>query len=272
MNSEAYKMFSVENKVIIITGGAGFLGMQFAKALGWAGAQIVIWDNCEFNHLQSQVVNIRRENIKCIAQCVDLTNKAAIDKMVNSLIEKFGRIDVLINNAALNPAVDSAETKQMFAPYEQYPVDLFKKEVEVDLVGTHLCIRAAAPQMMKQRSGVVVNIASEYANLGANNRIYGEGQFKSIAYITAKSGVLGLTRGWASYLGEYGVRVNAFIPGGMPKPEVSEEFKKKYSALNMLGRMANPGEYNGAILFLCSGASSFMTGGQLVMDGGKSAW
>ena len=126
--------------------------------------------------------------------------------------------------------------------------------------------------MMKQRSGVVVNIASEYANLGANNRIYCQSPFKSIAYITAKSGVLGLTRGWASYLGEYGVRVNAFIPGGMPKPEVSEEFKKKYSALNMLGRMANPGEYNGAILFLCSGASSFMTGGQLVMDGGKSAW
>lgn len=272
MNSEAYKMFSVENKVIVITGGAGFLGMQFAKALGLAGAQIVIWDNCDFSFLQSQAVLLRQKNIKCIAQDVDLTDMVVVNKMANSVIEKFDRIDVLINNAALNPAVDSAEAEQMFSPYEKYPVDLFKKEVEVDLVGTHLCIRAAAPQMMKQRSGVVVNIASEYANLGANNRIYGEGQFKSIAYITAKSGVLGLTRGWASYLGEYGVRVNAFIPGGMPKPEVSEEFRRKYSSLNMLGRTANPGEYDGAILFLCSDASSFMTGNQLVMDGGKSAW
>lgn len=269
-NPEAYRMFSVEGKVIIITGGAGFLGTQYARALGHAGANIVLWDNCD--SLKSQATSLRRENIKCTAQNVDLKNREIIDEAVKHLLEQFGCIDVLINNAALNPAVDSAEAEQMFAPYEKYPVDLFRKEIDVDLVGMQLCIQAIAPVMMKQKSGVVVNIASEYANLGADNRIYGEGQFKSIAYITAKAGVLGLTRGWASYLGKYGVRVNAFTPGGMPKPEVSEEFKRKYSSLNMLDRMASPGEYNGAILFLCSDASSFMTGTQLIMDGGKSAW
>lgn len=272
MNSEAFGMFSMENKVVIITGGAGFLGMQFAEALGWAGAQIAIWDNCDCDKLQSQAVSLRQKNIKCIAQTVDLTDKTVIDKIASSLIEKFGRVDVLINNAAMNPTVGSNEAKGMFASYEDYTADLFRKEIDVDLTGAHLCIQAVASHMIRRRKGVIVNIASEYANIAADNRIYGENKFKSIAYITAKSGVLGLTRGWASYLGVYGVRVNAFTPGGMPKPEVSEEFKQKYSALNMLGRMANPGEYNGAILFLCSDASSFMTGTQLIIDGGKSSW
>ncbi len=261
MKDEAYKMFSVEGKVVVITGGAGFLGTQFAETLDQAGANIIIWDNRDF-----------KGSAKRIIQKVDLMKKATIDKAMISLLEKFGRIDVLINNAAMNPTVNSEEAEQMFAPYEKYPADLFRKEVDVNLTGMHLCIQAVAPVMMRQKSGIVVNIASEYANLGADNRIYGEGRFKSIAYITAKSGVLGLTRGWASYLGEYGVRVNTFTPGGMPKKEVSEEFRQKYSSLNMLGRMANPGEYNGAILFLCSDASSFMTGVQLIVDGGKSAW
>lgn len=253
MNIEAFRMFSMEKKVVVITGGAGFLGMQYAKTLTDAGAKVIPWDICGNDF-------------------VDITSKESVERAMKNVIRNYGRVDVLINNAAMNPAVDSIEVAQMFAPYEKYPPELFRKEVEIDLIGMHLCIQAVAPHMMKRHKGVIVNIASEYANIAADNRIYGEGQFKSIAYITAKAGVLGLTRGWASYLGKYDIRVIAFAPGGMPKPEVSEEFRKKYSSLNMLDRMADPGEYSGAILFLCSDASSFMTGAQLIMDGGKSAW
>ncbi|MBI2635383.1 MAG: SDR family oxidoreductase [Parcubacteria group bacterium] len=253
-------MFSVKDRVIVITGGAGFLGMQFAKALDDAGATVVLWDKpgAYFGSLFHNEV--------------DITDEKAVQKAAQAAANFFGKIDVLINNAAMNPAVGSDEAKQMFAPYEEYPIDLWKKEIDADLTGMMICTQAAAKQMMKQGSGVIVNIASEVANIAVDNRIYGEGKFKSIAYITAKSGVLGLTRAWASYLGKYGIRVNTFTPGGMPKAEVPEDFRKRYSSLNMLGRMAGVGEYNGAILFLCSDASSFMTGSQLIMDAGKSAW
>lgn len=250
MNPEAYKMFSVKDNVIIITGGAGFLGMQYANALKSVGAKVVSWD----------------------IPVVDITNKKDVKKATNDIIRNFGRIDVLINNAAMNPIVGSEEAKKMFAPYEKYPLTLFKKEIEVDLIGMHFCIQAVAPSMMKQKSGVIVNVTSEYANIAADNRIYEDGKFKSVAYITAKSGVLGLTRAWASYFGRYGIRVNAFTPGGMPHPGTPKKFWKKYSNLNMLGRPAKIDEYNGVILFLCSDASSFMTGAQLIVDGGKSAW
>ncbi|MDO8676861.1 MAG: SDR family oxidoreductase [Candidatus Azambacteria bacterium] len=256
MDLDALKIFSMEGKVVIITGGAGFLGMQYAKALSKAGAKVVLWD----------------KNDHIVLSYVDVTSESSVRKATERVLKGEGRIDVLINNAGMNPAVGSDEAKQMFAPYEEYPIDLWKKEIDVDLTGMMICTQAVAKQMMKQGSGVIVNIASEVANIAVDNRIYGEGKFKSIAYIVAKSGILGLTRAWASYLGKYGVRVNAFSPGGMPKAEVPKDFKERYSSLNMLGRMAEVNEYNGAMLFLCSDASSFMTGTQLVMDGGKSAW
>lgn len=269
INSETLKRFSLEGKVVVITGGAGFLGMQYSKALGEAGAAVILWDRSYVKFPLSYIVN-RYNNI--VDVIVDVTDKVSVFKAAQNAIDNFGRIDVLINNAGMNPAVGSNEAKKMFAPYEDYPPELWNEELAVDLTGAHTCIQAAAPAMMRQHSGVIVNIASEVANIAVDNRVYGEGKFKSIAYIVAKSGILGLTRAWASYLGKYGIRVNAFTPGGMPKSEVPEDFRKRYSSLNMLGRMAEIDEYNGAMLFLCSDASSFMTGSQLIMDGGKSAW
>ncbi len=273
MRAEALKVFSMDDKVVIITGGAGFLGMQFAKILSQVGATIVIFDCIPAATLEECRKAIHRFSGKNSLACqVDITKPDDVKDAAVWAYKKLGRIDVLINNAALNPMVGSEESKDMFAPYEKYPPDLFVKELTIDVMGAHFCIQAVAPYMMKQRGGSIVNVASEYANIAADNRIYDEGKFKSIAYITAKSGTLGLTRGWAAYLGQYNIRVNAFTPGGMPNSEVPDEFRQKYSSLNMLGRMAEIDEYNGAMLFLCSDASSFMTGSQLVMDGGKSSW
>ncbi len=270
MNPDAYKMFSMEGKVVVITGGAGFLGMQYTEALVKAGAKVALWDNQSHEIMQSRV---SRYDSHIFYAKADITNPEDVKRATEfTLSSGFGSIDVLINNAGMNPAVGSDEAKNMFAPYENYPLELWDKELAVDLTGAQICTQTVAPIMMRQRSGVIVNIASEVANIAVDNRVYGEGKFKSIAYIVAKSGVLGLTRGWASYLGKYGIRVNAFSPGGMPKSEVPKDFKERYSSLNMLGRMAQIDEYNGAMLFLCSDASSFMTGSQLIMDGGKSAW
>lgn len=240
-------MFDVKDRVIVITGGSGFLGTQFATSLTDAGAEVVIWDKKDG---------------------VDITDEAAVEQAV----KKLKRIDVLVNNAGMNPAVGSPEAEQQFTPYENYSMDLWRKELEVNLTGMFICIKAVAPIMMKQKGGSIINIASELSVIAYDHRIYTPGRRKSPAYITTKSGVVGMTRAWAAHLGEYGVRVNCVSWGGMQTKNHSADFVKKYAALNMLGRMAQEGEYNGVIQFLCSDASSFMTGHNLVVDGGKSAW
>jgi NAD(P)-dependent dehydrogenase (short-subunit alcohol dehydrogenase family) len=273
MSNYPFDIFSMKQKVVVITGGAGFLGMQYANSLSSAGARIVIFDQCDQALLDKAVKQIQKKSKKrTLGVRVDITDEKAVKQATQEVVKHFGRIDVLINNAGMNPMVGSDEAQKMFAPYESYPAELWRKEIEVDLTGAHNCAQAVARVMKRQRSGVIINIASEVASIAVDNRIYGKGKYKSIAYITAKSGILGLTRAWAAYLGEYGIRVNAFSPGGMPRAEVPPAFRKKYSSLNMLGRMADVGEYDAAILFLCSDASSFMTGTNMVMDAGKSAW
>jgi len=270
--SEILKVFSMKDRVVIITGGTGFLGRQYANILNQAGAIVVIFDcspRTTLEECRKTISYVSGKNL--LAMQVDVTNKDQIKDAVTRVYKKTGRIDVLVNNAAMNPAVDSEEMKKMFAPYENYPSEIWDKEIAVDLTGAQFCTQVVAPYMMKQRTGVIVNVSSAVANAPVDNSIYGEGKFKSVAYIVTKTGILGLTRAWASYLGKYNVRVNAFSPGGMPKAEVSEGFRKRYSSLNMLGRMAEIDEYNGAMLFLCSDASSFMTGSQLAMDGGISS-
>lgn len=274
MNAEAYKMFSVEGKVVIITGGTGFLGMQFAKALGLAGAKVVIWDNSDLSVLGTACIRLAENNIKYFVDQVDITDDKKVIRALNKTLQIFERVDVLINNAAMNPEAGSPEADKQFVPYEEYDIGLARKEIEVNLLGPLICTEAVAPIMMERHQGSIINIASEFANIAPDNRIYKEegkkDKFKSPVYVATKTGILGFTRACASYLGEYNIRVNALSPGGMPKPEVSKEFCEKLASLNMFRRIPRIGEYNGAILFLCSDASSFMTGQQLIVDGGRT--
>lgn len=275
MNSDIFELFSMKGKVVIITGGAGFLGMQYAEALGRAGAHIALFDFKDDEILQESARKISdASGVEALGVRVDITQKEAVRASVESVLEKFKKIDVLINNAAMNPAVGSKDAEAMFAPYEKYPIDLWRKEVEVNLTGAEICTQAVAPIMMNQKKGVIINQGSELALTAYDHRVYGEGsgKYKSAAYIATKSALLGLTRAWAEYLAPYDVRVNMFCPVGMQTPAHKDDFVKRYSSLIMFGRMAHVGEYNGAILFLCSDASSFMTGQNLVMDGGKTAW
>jgi NAD(P)-dependent dehydrogenase (short-subunit alcohol dehydrogenase family) len=245
-------LFSVKGKVIILTGGSGFLGSQFHRHLTSGKAKVVVFDNQADDP-------------------VDITNPSDVKKAVDKTFKKYKQIDGMVNVAAINATPGSETFKNFWKPYEKYPLELWKKEIDVNLTAAHIVTQAVAPVMMKQKSGSIVFLTSDLALIAPNNSIYQEGDFKDIAYVTSKTGLLGLTRSWASYLGKYNVRVNAAVPGGMYNGQAAD-FVKKNNALNMLGRMAKQDEYNGAIQFLLSDASSYMTGASLIVDGGRTAW
>jgi len=275
INSEALERFSLKWKVIVITGGAGFLGMQYALGLGKAGAKIVIWDNCNIEKLKCAYSLWEYRKLKILWSSIDVTDEQRVKKAVGDTLLLFERIDVLINNAAMNPAVGSEESQKQFVPYDEYPIDLFRKEIDVNLVGPMICMKAVIPIMKRQGGGVIVNVASEVSNIAHDHRVYNDQEnrkYKSPAYTASKTALVGLTRQMAAYLGQYNIRVNAFSPGGVGTDKMPADFIKRFGAANMLGRMAKENEYVAAMMFLCSDASSFMTGANLTIDGGKSAW
>jgi len=248
--------FSLRESVCVITGGEGFLGRQYVRAIKDAGGIPISLDIAGEPDLK-----------------VDITDEGAVKEAIGKILEKYGKIDVLINNAAMNPAVGSEESKKQFAAVEDYPVELWKKELEANLTSMLICSKVAIPVMRKQGGGVIVNIASEVSEIAHDHRVYDTpGKYKSPAYIASKTGVVGLTRALAAQLGQYNIRVNALSPGGVEHPNMPKDFVERFGKSNMLSRMAQPDEYNAAIIFLCSDASSFMTGHNLVIDGGKSAW
>ena len=257
------EIFSVKDKVVIITGGAGMLGKEYASVLSAAGARVVLFDKLDNPGLtEKPLVRYMK---------VDITERAAVLAAVINVEKEYGRIDALINNAAMNPVPDSPESKSQFVPYEEYPQELWQKEIAVGLNGMLFLTQAVVPIMKRQGSGSIIKISSTYGNVGPDNRIYGSGKYKSIGYATTKGAVLNFTRAWASYLRGTGIRVNALTPGGVFAGQ-STEFVKAYEEKTILGRMADKTDYNGAILFLASDASRYMTGANLVVDGGWTAW
>ena len=256
-NKTIQQAFSLDGKVCVLTGSEGFLGKHYKEAVQQAGGILIGLDNKGEPDFT-----------------VDITDEKAVQEMVEKILEKHGRIDVLINNAAMNPAVGDKNSAKMFAAIDDYPVELWAKELEVNLTGMFICSKAVVPAMKKQAAGgVIVNIASEVSEIAHDHRVYNTlDKYKSPAYVASKTGVVGLTRALAAQLGQYNIRVNALSPGGVENPAMPKDFVERFGSTNMLSRMAQPDEYNGAIIFLCSDASSFMTGHNLVIDGGKSAW
>lgn len=242
-------LFDISGRVIAITGGSGFLGTQYSQSLTAAGAVV--------------------ENLD-IATNVDVTSESSVQAAVAKVVEKHNKIDGLITNAAANPKADEAGDAGPWAAYDDFSTELFRKELDINLTGSFLVAKAVAKQMIKQKSGSIVFISSDLGLIGPTNALYSEGRYKDIAYGASKAGILGLMRFFAAYLGQYNVRANALVPGGMFRGH-DDDFAKKNGALNMLGRMSREGEYNGPIRFLLSDASSYMTGSTLVVDGGRTA-
>jgi|SRR3989338_634340 len=266
------KLFSVRNKVVIITGGAGFLGMEYTTALARAGARVVLFDIADESVLHAKATEVQRKTGRRPSVFrADITDERAAHDAVRRVIRRYGRVDALVNNAAMNPKIEGGGWHAQFSPYERYPIDLWRRELDVGLTGAFIVTQAVISIMKRQRGGVIVNIGSLYGETAPDNRIYPRGQFKSIAYATTKGAMRNFTRALASYLAPFQIRANQLTLGGVRAGQ-PPAFVKKYASRTMLGRMARRDDFNGALLFLLSDASRYMTGANLVVDGGWSAW
>ncbi len=268
--------FNLSGKVAVVTGGVGLLGSEFCRTLAEAGAQVLVAD-LDGTRAALLAKSLREEGYPAESVGVDVTQPESVRYMVSQAVENFGRLDVLVNSAAMDPKFDPQSIGSQGAnAFETYPLEAWNQALGVNLTGMFLCCQAVAPQMLEQRSGSIINICSTYGLVGPDQRIYRRpGQevqsYKPVFYSVTKSGVLGLTRYLATYYAGKNLRVNALTPGGVFNNH-DEVFTQNYSARTVLGRMARKDEMNGAVLFLASDASSYMTGSNLVVDGGWTAW
>ncbi len=269
--------FNLAGNVAVVTGGSGLLGKEFCSTLAGAGAAIVIADiHAESTNAVAEA--LIQDGYQALGVPTDVTRPDSVRHMVESTLQKFGRLDILVNSAALDPKFDPqalASQKIVLGRFEDYPLESWKQALDVNLTGMFLCCQAAVTPMLDQGKGTIINICSTYGLVGPDQRIYQrDGQqtsFKPVYYSVTKAGVLGLTRYLATYYAGRNIRVNALTPGGVYNNH-DETFLKAYSARTVMGRMARKDEMNGALLFLASEASSYMTGSNLVVDGGWTAW
>lgn len=267
--------FSLKGSTVLVTGGGGLLGRQFALALAQAGADVMLAD-LAYEAAADQAEVIRAEGLSAEALAVDVVDPDSTRAMVDQTLARFGRLDVLINSAALDPKFDPQhQSEQIANAFETYSLEAWRKALDVNLTGMFLASQAAVQPMLAQGKGVIINICSTYGINGPDQRIYvrpdGTRSYKPVYYSVTKAGVLGFTRYLAAYYAGKNIRVNALTPGGVYNQH-DEVFVKAYSAKTILGRMANLDELSAAMLFLASDASSYMTGANLIVDGGWTAW
>lgn len=267
-------LFDLTGRVALVTGGAGLLGKQFAQTLAEAGAQVLIAD-LDGERATHQAGELTRAGYPAQAVALDVTQPGSAQHAVETAIRAWGRLDILINSAALDPKFEPGKAEQHTNAFENYPLEQWNQALNVNLTGMFLMCQAAARVMKEQGKGSIINICSTYGLAGPDQRIYerpGEPpRYKPVYYSVTKAGVLGLTRYIATYYAGTAIRCNALTPGGVFNDH-DELFVKNYAYRTVMGRMAEKHEMNGGLLFLASDASSYMTGGNLVVDGGWTAW
>lgn len=273
---KAESIFNLKGKVAVITGGAGKMGQQFASTLGYAGAKVILSDvdarKChEAAKEVAALTNTSAIGLKC-----DTSQEKQVKRLFKKVHDTYGKIDILIYNVMAKPV-------GYYKPLNQYSVSTWKGVLNGNLTGAFLCCREAAKDMKKSRGGSIVLTSSIYGIVGPDQRIYkGCSAKKNIyggtdplncppSYSASKAGLIGLARHLAALWGEFNIRVNVLVPGGVYDAQ-EESFHKEYVKRTPLGRMAVWSDYNGAILFLASDASRYMTGATLVIDGGWTAW
>jgi NAD(P)-dependent dehydrogenase (short-subunit alcohol dehydrogenase family) len=275
-NSRVTDLFNLTGRVALVTGGAGLLGFQHGAILAAAGAHVVLLD------LRPANPQLRAEQLTadygtdCLGLAVDITSEASLLEARDTIMAKFGRIDILINNAANNPKVEDQKPGQPWSRLENFPLETWNADIAVGLTGAFLCSRVFGQEMVKRNAGVILNVASDLGVIAPDQRIYrqegvAEDQqpVKPVTYSVVKTALIGLTRYLSTYWTANNIRVNAISPGGVFAGQ-PDEFTAKLHQLIPMGRMAHKDEYQGAVLFLCSDASSYMTGQNLIVDGGRS--
>lgn len=270
--TDVKKLFDLNGRVAIVTGALGLIGKHHCYALAEAGANIIVAD------LEESVCHQFAKSLPndSIGVGVNIIDKKSVERLRDVTLNKFGRIDILVNNAAINDMFENPQAAAELSMFENYPLDMWQKSLDVNVTGTFLCSQIIGKVMAESGKGSIINIASTYGMVGPDQSIYKKPDgtqtfYKSPAYPATKGAIINFTRFLAAYWGNKGVRVNTLSPGGVENNQ-DEYFIKNYSTKTMLGRMAAPTDYKGAIVFLASDASSYMTGANLVVDGGWTAW
>ena len=264
-------MFNLSGKVALVTGALGLIGKEHCKALAQAGATVIVADLSIAPCVD--FASTLGNHSKGIA--LEITVESEVEKCADWVEKEFGRLDILVNNAAINDHFQTSSDLLSLSSFENYPVDMFQKSWEVNVKGLFLCSQKFGKIMLKNKQGSIINIASTYGIVGPDQSLYQDekGQqlfFKTPAYPTTKGAVINFTRYLAAYWGEQGIRVNTLSPGGVENGQ-TDFFMQQYSAKTLLKRMAKPDDYAGALVFLASDASAYMTGANLVVDGGFTA-
>lgn len=267
--------FRLDGRTYIVTGGAGLMGEQHARGIAQAGGHPVLWD-LDLDRARRVAASVTKEfGVKSLALRVDITSPAGIRRGLGAALRAFGEVDGLVNNAANDPKVSGKSPA--LGRFEDFDPRVWERDLSVGLTGAFLCCQIVGSRMAKGRGGVIVNIASDLSLIAPDQRIYRKPGIpeerqpaKPVTYSVVKHGIVGLTRYLATYWNPK-VRVNAVSPGGIYTGQ-PEEFVKKLTALIPLGRMARRDEYGATLVYLLSDASAYMTGANLVIDGGRTCW
>ena len=275
MNTYSYKnMFSLQGKTAIVTGGLGLLGKKICQGFAEFGANVAVID------LDEEKTSIfARElsetyDVKCMGVSCDVSSKDSVEEMIAKVLSSLGEIHILHNNAASK----STDLNAFFSPFEDYSLQQWREIMSVNIDGMFLVAQSVGKQMIAQgKGGSIIQTASIYGIVAPDNRIYEGSEYLGrqintpAVYSASKASVIGLTKYLATYWASQGIRVNTLVPGGIQSGQ-NEVFIEKYSNRVPLGRMGNPEEIVGALIFLASDASSYITGQQFVVDGGLSVW
>lgn len=267
--------FDLSGRTAIVTGGGGILGQGFCEVLAAHGANVAVFDVNEAAAAKTvEAIKQSASKARTIAVACDVSSAGSVAAAVARVVKEFGGIDILHNNAATK----TGNLADFFAPFEEYTIDTWREIMGVNIDGMFLMAQAAGKQMLAQgRGGSIIQTASIYGVVAPDQRIYEGSQYLDRAintpavYSTSKAAVIGLTKYLAAYWGAHGIRVNTLTPGGVESGQ-NDVFSRKYSARVPLARMARADEMQSALLFLASDASSYMTGQNLVIDGGLTCW
>lgn len=260
--------FRLDHKVAVVTGGSGLYGAHISEALAQAGSLVIVASR-NVHKCEEQAAALIRQGCQAVAMPLDLGDEASIGAFTAEVIARFGRIDILVNNSV---------SREGLADIEQTTAEGWLNAQQVNGLGVMLLSKAVVKTMREQRDGSIINIASIQGILGPHFPVYGDsGMTSGIEYTYAKWGMVGMTKWLANYYGKYNIRVNSISPGGYnpvgSEMEItSEEFLRKYQERTPLGRMADEDDIKGAVVYLASRASKYVTGHNLVIDGGWSSW
>jgi len=271
--------YSLIGKNILVTGGAGLLGEEHARAVLESGANLIITDidKIKLDTLTSNLLHeYSQSNIA--SYILDVSQESNIIEVSNKILETQGGVDVLINNAAIDPKVKNDSSLLESSRLENFQIEDWDMQIKVGLTGAFLCSKIFGSQMAKAKGGVILNIASDLSVIAPNQSLYYNANLpqnmqpvKPVTYSVIKAGLIGLTRYLSTYWTDKKIRCNSLSPGGVFNNQ-NNNFVENVSKLIPMGRMANKDEYRGAIQFLCSDASSYMNGQNIVIDGGRSVW